>query len=392
MIFLLAAFLLSDPFESRSAEQGREWRSAERSAAWRDAAALAEGGNTADFLRGWTDVEALFTPAAAPAERPSHRGSIGNMPGDENRPFLDAGEPEIIISTYYNDIASDHVRTNGLATRTVLDDLRRTGSVDPSLPGNRTVPGFPGGAQIVMAAWWPAAANEMTPFPVWDAQGNSPSALGNNYLGWRRLVAVRLTGDDKPGSRGSVDFLGRNFRNVAVVAARDVRHIRLSAADADAMSRDPAKRKAAIIAMGRPLRHGDLLLLAGFHMATKRDGKWTWATFWWHDRAGAGDFSANRPPDSPPFLKNYLLDVAEDPADGAARPTFNPWFEARFPDQGAGSGVSSNCITCHARASYPKVGFLPVTKGPPAPTGDPAYAAGRLRTDFIWGIARRARD
>jgi len=73
MIFLLAAFLLSDPFESRSAEQGREWRSAERSAAWRDAAALAEGGNTADFLRGWTDVEALFTPAAAPAERPSHR-------------------------------------------------------------------------------------------------------------------------------------------------------------------------------------------------------------------------------------------------------------------------------------------------------------------------------
>src|SRR5690606_27381215 len=93
--------------------------------------------------------------------------------------------------------------------------------------------------------------------------------------------------------------------------------------------------------------------------------------------------------------RNYLLDVALDPQtqsteDRGPDICFNPWLDARFPDGGAGGGTVSNCIACHRRASYPAVSFLPITRGAPDFIGDPAFGPGRLRTDFLWSLARQA--
>lgn len=62
-----------------------------------------------------------------------------------------------------------------------------------------------------------------------------------------------------------------------------------------------------------------------------------------------------------------------------------------MPDGGAGGGTRRNCLACHRRASHPDTAFLPITRGTPDLAKDPAFAAGKLRTGFLWSIATRAR-
>jgi hypothetical protein len=47
-------------------------------------------------------------------------------------------------------------------------------------------------------------------------------------------------------------------------------------------------------------------------------------------------------------------------------------------------------MACHARASYPVVPFLLVTRGAAASVGDVAYLPDRLRTSSLWSLALHA--
>jgi hypothetical protein len=161
---------------------------------------------------------------------------------------------------------------------------------------------------------------------------------------------------------------------------------------ADAIAQNPGARKAALISLGRPVRPGDYLVLVAMHIATKEISDWVWATIWWHDQPEEGAFARARPDTVRGAWRNYLMDVAFDDAlpqaaDGGPHVSFNPWLEARFPDQGSGGGTVSNCMTCHRRASYPAIRFLPITRGQADLNRDPAYATDRLRTNFLWSIA-----
>jgi hypothetical protein len=84
--------------------------------------------------------------------------------------------------------------------------------------------------------------------------------------------------------------------------------------------------------------------------------------------------------------RNYLMDVAysEDTPreyDGTPNSAFNPWLEARFQ-----RGMASNCMTCHHRAVWTPVRFLPVTRGRPQ-ANDPAFANDKMNLDFLWSLA-----
>jgi hypothetical protein len=157
------------------------------------------------------------------------------------------------------------------------------------------------------------------------------------------------------------------------------------------MTDDPSK-KAALLALGRPLEAGDRLALVGIHVLAMEIKSGVWGTFWWHDQPGRGPFAADRPVGIAGAWRNYLMDVAFDTTlplgpDGAAKRCFNPWFEAKFPDGGHGNGLKSNCVNCHSRAAYPRTDFLPILSGPPDLQNDPAFSAGRLRTAQLWSVA-----
>jgi hypothetical protein len=319
---------------------------------------------------------------------------------------LDAGDgpgpadAPVLAYSLFNAAACRHVRGFGLHRRAELERLRTAGGPDRAIAGDRTVPEFPADAVVLKTAWWPIAGDRQTALPVWDPERNAPRRGGNDYTSWRRVVIVEPPGaSGAPGAGNSarVSFAGHEFRDVRRVGLATLPHLPLDAGTAAHLMQDRGARRTAHLALGRDLRAGDALGLVALHVASKDTEDWVWTTAWWHDAPLRGPFAAGRPEGLQGPWRNFLLgvafdDVAPRAADGGVHVNFNPWLEARFPDGGHGPGSLSNCLACHRRASYPAVDFLPVTRGLPDAARDPAYAPGRLRTQFLWSIALRAGD
>jgi hypothetical protein len=334
----------------------------------------------------------------------NRRGIRGFRASRGNAAFL--GESEVTKSadsavltyTLYNYAAYKHIRDNRLYLISQLDWLRSVGDADRTFGEDRSVPTFPPDAVVLKTAWWPIAQNGLTAMPVWDAERNPPRPSGNPYISWQRVIAVDSTGPSNPQASATVrtSLAGRSIDEAHRVALEALYYVVVDAPMAQQMRQDHSAQKAALIALGRPIRAGDYLALVAVNMATREINNWIWAAFWWHDYAERGVFAADRPNQLRGAFRNYLLQVAFDsdkPAalDGGPHICFNPWLEGRFPNGGQGSGIKSNCIACHRRASYPVVSFLPVTRGIADLRSDPAFAPARLRTSFLWAIGMHAR-
>jgi hypothetical protein len=356
---------------------------------------------TAQALRergwnAWVDIVRDTNPAGRPAFASWQRGDeVFDRARAANATAaaggLQSAEPEVIIVSLYNERAASHIREQQLNRQDRLAELLAVGERHSQVAGNRTVDPLPQDSIVLLTAWWPIAGEGLTPLPVWDPELNSPRPGGNNYMTWSRVVALDPGSVARRDAKVSIEFAGRRFAAAQRIAASRLYRISVDRTLADRLMGDARTRKAAFLALGRPLRPGDHLGLVALHIAAKQSGGWLWTTLWWHDRASAGPFALSRPALPEPWSE-YLMDVASDAGNaggGLADPCFNPWFEARFPDRGVGGGTRSNCISCHQRASYPPRSFLPITSGTPELFTDPAFAPGQLRTDFLWAIARQ---
>ncbi len=302
----------------------------------------------------------------------------------------------ILTYTLYNEAAYHHIRRHRLYLAGELDRLTSTSLKDRSITGDRSVPAFPADAIVLKTAWWPVAHNRLTPLPVWDPEHNPPRRSGNDYTSWARVVAVDSSTPSRIGRTASVEFGGQSFQDAHRIDLDQFYHVAVDAEMAVKLAQDPSAKKMALIVLGRTIQAGDYLVLVAANLATKEIDDWVWAALWWHDRAADSPFAAERPPTIDTPWHNYLLQVAFDsvkpPAqDSGPHICFNPWLEGRFPQGDQGGGTSSNCLACHRRASFPPISFLPVTRGPPDRVNDPAYAPGRLRTNFLWSLALHAR-
>lgn len=403
--------------DSRAALEAARLRgdlNVQRRHAWSLFVRLMQGDNAApDFGAWYTEDEAFAagSTSRAPDTRPLFLRSVpsGGLQthGASDAASTDSAEAPVLAYSLYNAAAYAHLRRERLHDRAQLERLLHTAATDASIPRNRSVSDFPPDAIVLKTAWWPVARDRVTPLPVWDPAGNPALRGGNNYTRWTRVVGIDPyppSGSATPGTSAAaattgrpveVSFVGRHFASAQRVSLAALPHVVVDAATAARLGRDPGARKLAALVLGRPLRAGDALALVGAHFATKEVRDWVWGTFWWHDQADRGPFAMGRPDSVQGAWRNYLVDVTLDEtvpraADGRARIAFNPWLEARFPDAGQGGGIASNCLACHRRASYPAEPFLPVTRGAPDLAHDPAYAPGKLRTNFLWSIALRA--
>jgi hypothetical protein len=287
----------------------------------------------------------------------------------------------------------NHIRSKKLFTRKGLDRINRTyRSITPW--DKRTIPAFPERAVALKTLWWPAAGDGKTALPVWDNEPTQPLDENNPFRTWKRVVAVDATRQDVPDTEtADVTFYDTAYPSSRIVGLNRFYNRRVDAAmlaTIDAI-KDDGVRILVKKVLGRDLRVGDYILFLGFHATTKEIDDWTWQTFWWHDKPLDGKFAAGRPDAVKGVWRNYLMAVAADEVnpkepDGSPLIGFNPWLEGTFR-----AGTQSNCMSCHHRASHPRVSFLPVRRGPPDTRDDPAFKPGRLQTDFLWSIVDQAK-
>jgi hypothetical protein len=246
----------------------------------------------------------------------------------------------------------------------------------------------------IKTVWWPVAGDGKTAIPIWDNDPAQRVQDGNDLTTWKRVVVAdgqRMTVPD--GEFTDARYRNKPFPHSHVVGVGSFYGFKVDEATAEAIASnpDPGLRTSVQQALGRSLRVGDFMVLVAMHATSKEIDDWTWQTFWWHDKPNEGPYAADRPDAVKGIWRNYLVANADDQVkppepDNSPHIGFNPWLEARFPN-----GPLSNCMSCHHRASYPgTVSFLPVIRGLPDTANDPAFADGRLQTDFMWSIIDRA--
>ena len=312
---------------------------------------------------------------------------------------VEAPGDAVLSFVLYNLAAYNHVRTNHLYQGSMLDSLRTGGQLDRTIPQNTMIPAFPAGSVVLKLVWWPVAKDKISALPVWDPELNPPVPAGNDRPSWARFVGVDPTRPIVPaGETADVVYDGQIKHNSHIVGVNAFHYIILDDAQANDINNvSSGLANVAVQSFGRKVQAGDYAVLVATHLTTKEIDDWVWATFWWHDKPNDGPFAANRVGSIAGVWRNFLMNASYDlnlpsEGDGSAHTTYNPWLEARFPDGGhGGGGTVSNCMNCHNRASWPSdVQFLPIYRGNPDLVGDPAYAAKRLRTDFLWSIPQDA--
>ena len=347
------------------------------------------------YWETWYRANDAFAPAGQMlAPRGAQPRLRFERPNQFKHPGLPMAAPGASLMTLvmFNKETYDHIRSTRLFQESTLRTLNA--SFPASAPWNeRKIPDFPARAAALKAIWWPAAADGKTPLPVWDSEP-TPDNSTNLFINWSRVVAVDGTRESVPdGETASVKFVDKTFPSARVVGLDRFYKVKL---DAKMVEDIRANTDSGIMVqlhqiLDRDLQAGDYVLFMGFHLTTKEIDDWTWQTFWWHDRPNDGIYAADRPDAVKGVWRNYLMVNANDQitpkeADGSPHVGFNPWTEGALP-----GGTHSNCMTCHHRASYPSINFLPVTRGASDPATDAAFAPGRLQTDFMWSMIDRVK-
>jgi hypothetical protein len=247
-------------------------------------------------------------------QRPLPAGPVAAPPAPDNALATLLGQ--LIL---YNREAYCQIRACGLYLKKHLDELKAQG---------RTID-FPRTAIALKTSWVYVSQTGCTPIPVWNFR-RLASGLVINFQGRWPDPPVSVcpeAGPSDPFSKlYSVPILPEELAQVRNVAGFD-------------------KANA-----------GDYAVLVGFHFATRELQNWVWATFWWHNLPDDGPWADDRPKTLKGVWRNYLMSVSYDmdrprEADGKPHIAYNPYLEGQFPD-----GVTSNCMTCHRRATWPLSG------------------------------------
>lgn len=297
----------------------------------------------------------------------------------------------LIHFTHFNESAHRHIRENKLYDHATLRAL--------GADGNAVTPPPPD-AMVVLTGWWPLAAHQPTPIPLWDPETPLRASGANGYLNWPRVDLIAAA-DGQASSKDTAvnQFAGRTINDARVFPRDALYRVKPSPAHLRALMQNPQFRKAAFITLGRPMKEGDELALVGFHLLHFGLQEGVWLTYWWDMKRSLQSSPAAMPTEKgqiklPNPWQNYRGDMTLSPeypqeSDGSPAICFNPWFDAVFTDSGQGNGLVSNCLSCHLRAGIPAAGRLEVTRGRPlGAVEDPRIISTRL----LWSLANPARS
>jgi len=313
----------------------------------------------------------------------------------------------------FDPTAADHVLRQGLLRLSTLQVLLDGGAAQ--------VPPFPASTLVVKPIFQivPAASlvqGRYFELRVWEGPPGLPQAISPQQ--WPHAIWVDLFGGG--ADSGEIDTEptsdGRSRTDATTYPLNSFLFFRLSAADAAGFDADRPGINAAA---------GDLALLVGMHVAGRETVRWTWQTFWWTPApdtppapsssliARARPAQLNGAPRHYAMAIAYAMELPAQPVVGGqnAAPAlyaYNPWIEAAFtpadlPDSEPGLdasglavpnnvGVQSNCMSCHARATFDPRSLATAPRFSGArytDLADPQFA-GTLQVDFLYSLPRSA--
>jgi hypothetical protein len=272
-----------------------------------------------------------------------------------------SGNQFVPATVLFNKEAMVHIRKHRLWTEDALKSMNN----EYDLLGNNTelplrvaqspereVPAFPPTSVVLKAFWIVIVKKAPSMNHIWVWQTEKPPfprdqryrpeddpgmPLAPSGGGWTSRVQV------EPTERPCDDLTAKTIPVTCFF------YIRLEQAQAEIVNQSVLMNPASYA------DPGDYLILEGMHVITRELPQWTWSTFWWHNQPNQGSYSDDRP--GPDVLhdawRNYLMDATlsmytPTESDGKEKICFNPYLEAKVQ-----YGVSSNCINCHSRATYP---------------------------------------
>ena len=360
------------------------------------------------------DVQNLLqNKPTRPEERPRHNF----QPLHQLEHLPQAAGPQVadvVGFVKWSPSAVAHVKQHRLLYASTLDSMRKT------LNGRdaKMIPPFPNTAlalkpvfQIMNKIHTTEVAPGVFRLPAWPGSPQVAQPFGNNAWGY----FIYIDTNNKASTNNRDITKKQTFVPDAAYGLGDFIWFQAD----EQMARD-------MTAAGDTVNAGDYMVLLAMHIATKETRRWTWQTMYWAHNPirpvpPSSDVVAKERPQKfqTPAAAHYALAVGysmvqpDQPYTGGSAENatsvyaFNPWLEAGF-DKNAmplpakvGNtnniyGVQSNCMSCHAYASYP--GLLSPAAGK---TNQRLYTADRyvdmqldpaftklrnLQTDFLWSV------
>jgi len=346
---------------------------------------------------------------------PRRRSPLAQLEQLRRRPAAAAALSNDRIAGYikYDPASADHILHQGLLRLSTLQALLGGGA--------QQITPFPAAALVVKPIFQIASPSSLVngryfELKVWEGPPAIPQSFGPAQ--WPHAVWVDLLGGGADSGQVDLDPSpdGSSRTDAATYSLSSFISFRLSAADAAGMNADKPGTNAAA---------GDLALLVGMHVAGRETARWTWQTFWWTPAPDSPPLpssaliAGSRPAQLSGAPRHYAMATAyamEQPSQpvvggqnsGPAVYAYNPWIEAAFapsdlPDSQPGLdanglpaannvGVQSNCMSCHARATFNPglVASAPRFTGARyTDLSDPQFS-GTLQVDFLYSIPRSA--
>ncbi len=279
------------------------------------------------------------------------------------------------------------------------------------------------------------SGSEVTAVPYWNGDSSAATTDSANPIAstWRQAVAVDPTGKLQPGDSILLPVNDEGYKWCKVVPLSAFYWQRITVEDSINFSQFGAANGDFIgvandtswEAVLQAVRPGNIGLLMAMHTTGKEIPNWTWQSFWWGYNPNDPQFGADRPKTIPPPWNHYNMTVAYSmlTPTGGSNIAYNPYLESslsgslpkpggKAADSIQWTGVTTNCMACHRRASvafylapsadtdtvaatgalygndmnvYAGNTVVFTQKVPGLPTRVPL-----LKTDFLWSVAIRA--
>jgi hypothetical protein len=345
--------------------------------------------------------EATDFTAVAPRTRPSHpfvapnqfRHGASGLGADS---VISDTATQLVAFNKFNGpsgefIRQPHLTPAGSHNSYLYSNMTDLENLNSSWPAStqtidRTIVDFPDAAIDLKPVLWLIKATQLTAFPVWQGPSQSTDPSVPSPTTWRNCVLVdpaARSGNPRPVTPRDLD----NVVNLAgLTCTKYLQVVPLSMFYSFTMNQEEATAFNTAH-QNTQAQTGDHAALAAMHATTKESKNWTWQTFWWQGGQNPPNNFPGGTQDRPSALQspwnNYAMCTAysmteKNKAMGRRVVCFNPYLETNF-----NSGIQSNCMTCHSRATVPNVGYQ---MNGVVNFNNPTLFGTSTRLDFVWAL------